>query len=84
MNIIKKLRATFTDCPTLGIQQLQEKLADEPASSISMGLNYLIKQRYCTRVKIDSTRKMGRKSVWQYTYSKTKLPKAQKDESCTN
>jgi len=75
MNIIRKLRATFETCPTLRIMDLQEKLADEPPSSISMGLCYLYKQRYCTRVKVKSTRKYGRKMVYEYTYSNVKLPK---------
>ena len=75
MNIIKKLRATFENNPTLRIMDLQEKLSDEPPSSISMGLCYLYKQRYCTRVKVKSTRKYGRKMVWEYTYSQVKLPK---------
>ena len=75
MNIIKKLRATFENNPTLRIMDLQEKLADEPPSSISMGLLYLYRQRYCTRVKVKSTRKYGRKMVWEYTYSQVKLPK---------
>ena len=75
MNIIKKLRATFENNPTLRIMDLQEKLSDEPPSSIAMGLLYLYRQRYCTRVKVKSTRKYGRKMVWEYTYSQVKLPK---------
>jgi len=43
-------------------------------TEISMALCYLLKQRYATREKIPAT-SIGRKLVYLYTYSNTKLPK---------
>lgn len=57
-------------------------LPDLMQSDISMALCYLNQQRYVTREKTKNPKEKGRKELWIYTYSLTKLPK--ENENRTN
>lgn len=74
-NAVVKIRALFekNDVP-MTLRQINESLNDLKPSEISMGLSYLLRQRYVKRSLTDNS-STGRKSVWIYQYYMTKLPK---------
>ena len=74
-NPVQKIRHLFTDNPVpMTLRQMQD-LVGLKASQISMVCCYLLRQRYMTRELVESTNEKGRKKVWLYQYSSTRLPK---------
>lgn len=73
-NTVQKLRALFeaTNKP-MTITEIKQLSSDLKSSEISMGLCYLKRQRYVYRTIVPNPTH-GRKNVYQYHYSKTKLP----------
>lgn len=43
-------------------------------SEVSMGVSYLMRQRYLTRVKIKNPCRMGPRMIWSYQYHSVRLP----------
>lgn len=72
-NTVQKLRTIFeAQNKPLTITQIKTLAGDLKSSEISMGLCYLKRQRYVYRTLVPNPTH-GRKSVYQYHYSKTKL-----------
>lgn len=74
-NAATKVRDIFqlTQRP-MTLTEIRQAQPDLKASQISMALCYFMKQRYMTREQIKNEHSRGRKQVWQYTFSETKLP----------
>lgn len=74
---VTTLRALFIlENKPLTLHELTEK-SGLLSNEVSMALCYLYRQRYVTReTTINEHWKIGRKTVYSYTYSPTKLPKA--------
>jgi hypothetical protein len=71
---VSTIRALLKDhVGEITLVEIAEK-TDLKVSEISMALCYLLRQRYVTRVHVKSNQKLGRKNIWTYTYSTTKLP----------
>jgi hypothetical protein len=75
-NAATKVRDIFqlTQRP-MTLTEIRQAQPDLKASQISMALCYFMKQRYMTREQIQNDQSRGRKQVWKYTYSDTKLPR---------
>jgi len=75
-NAATKVRDIFqlTQRP-MTLTEIRQAQPDLKASQISMALCYLMKQRYMTREQVQNDQSRGRKQVWKYTYSDTKLPR---------
>lgn len=73
---VTTLRALFTkENKPLTLHELTEK-SGLLSNEVSMALCYLLRQRYVTREPINNDNwKIGRKVVFNYTYSSVKLPK---------
>ena len=72
-NAVSTLRKVLQDHDgEITLTQIAEK-CDLRTNEISMALCYLKKQRYVTRSRIQSVIRMGRKEVWNYTYSSSRL-----------
>lgn len=73
-NTVQKLRALFeVNNKPLTITEIKQLSGELKPSEISMGLCYLKRQRYVYRTLVPNSTH-GRKNVYQYHYSKTKLP----------
>jgi hypothetical protein len=77
-NAATKVRDIFqlTQRP-MTLTEIRQAQPDLKASQISMALCYFMKQRYMTREQVQNDQSRGRKQVWKYTYSDTKLPNEQ-------
>ena len=77
-NAATKVRDIFqlTQRP-MTLTEIRQAQPDLKASQISMALCYFMKQRYMTREQVQNDQSRGRKHVWKYTYSNTKLPNEQ-------
>lgn len=75
-NAATKVRDIFqlTQRP-MTLTEIRQAQPDLKASQISMALCYFMKQRYMTREQVQNEQSRGRKQVWKYTYSDTKLPR---------
>jgi hypothetical protein len=75
-NAATKVRDLFqlTQRP-MTLTEIRQAQPDLKASQISMALCYFMKQRYMTREQVQNDQSRGRKQVWKYTYSETKLPR---------
>ncbi len=75
-NAATKVRDIFqlTQRP-MTLTEIRQAQPDLKASQISMALCYFMKQRYMTREQVQNDQSRGRKHVWKYTYSDTKLPR---------
>jgi hypothetical protein len=75
-NAATKVRDIFqlTQRP-MTLTEIRQAQPDLKASQISMALCYFMKQRYMTREQVQNDQSRGRKQVWKYTYSETKLPR---------
>jgi hypothetical protein len=75
-NAATKVRDIFqlTQRP-MTLTEIRQAQPDLKASQISMALCYFMKQRYMTREQVQNDQSRGRKQVWKYTYSDTKLPR---------
>ena len=73
---VSTLRALFTkENKPLTLHDLTKK-SGLLSNEVSMALCYLLRQRYVTREAISNDNwKIGRKTVYNYTYSPVKLPK---------
>jgi hypothetical protein len=73
---VSTLRALFTkENKPLTLYDLTQK-SGLLSNEVSMALCYLLRQRYVTRKEISNDNwKIGRKTVYSYTYSPVKLPK---------
>jgi hypothetical protein len=75
LGAVAKVRLVFQVLQKpLTLREINDFDASLKVTEISMALCYLLKQRYATREKIPAT-SIGRKLVYLYTYSNTKLPK---------
>lgn len=71
-----QLRKMFSENQNpLTSNEIKKLCPELKASEISMGLNYLKRARYVSRVRIENPTKMARKTVWQYTFHPDRLPK---------
>jgi hypothetical protein len=59
-------------CP-LTLNDIKIALPQLKSSEISMALCYFRKGKYLSREQIDNANKVGRKKVWLYHFSTTKL-----------
>jgi hypothetical protein len=73
-NLFKANKESFT------LASIKKVYPDLKPSQISMALCYLMKQRYLSRVAIQSNLVKGRKEVWQYSYHPEKLPKVENED----
>ena len=74
-NSVAKIRGLFIQKPvSMTLNEINKELPELKPSDISMALCYLLKQRYLQRALVANTTPKERKSVWQYTYSQSKLP----------
>lgn len=75
-DIAKRIRKLFIDNKKpFTLAQINEIYPDLKPTQISMALCYLMRNRYLSREQVPNEKKMGRKSIYVYTYHESKLPK---------
>lgn len=73
-NAVVKIRAVFeAQKKPLTLREITAQAVDLLPNEASMGLCYLMRQRYVKREPTDNTTPKSRKQVWLYTYSPTKM-----------
>lgn len=84
-NAASKLKALFkANNEPLTLSAIKAVHPELKASQISMALCYLMRQRYLSRVPVQSNLVRGRKEMWSYTYHAEKLPKVETNENRTS
>ena len=77
-NASSRVRQLFVSkSQPLTLPLIKQELPDLKPSEVSMALCYLVRMRYLTRQQIANDKRIGRKTIWEYTYHADRLPKEQ-------
>lgn len=73
-NSVQKIRTLFEAVnQPLTLNEIKRYIPDLKSSEISMAMCYLRRQRYVYKTLVDN-KNLGRKRVFQFHYSKMRLP----------